>query len=269
MQEVKHWQDRVELSFDNRQIFLLFFAGAVVISLVFALGLVVGKRYNGEVARPAATDPLALLDQMGQDTNDDDLTFHEALIKDKKGAATTVKPAAENPAVLPAASSGPAIEEKGAKRAESEEIKPTMAQALSVGAASVTAKEKPAREVQPIAEKSQRSAPPELAQKKRTTEAEPARAASTTVTAVEAKAESGNGNYTLQLSSFQARTEADQFIQKLQQQGLHPHVIPTPIPGRGTWYRVRLGRFKSWEEAVQAKQNFEQKQQVIAYVMKQ
>lgn len=78
----------------------------------------------------------------------------------------------------------------------------------------------------------------------------------------------GEGAYTLQLSSFQDKTEALQFVKTLQDTGMKPYVVAAQIPGRGTWYRVRLGTFSSWEEAVEAKKTFEQNRQIIAYVAK-
>ncbi len=45
-------------------------------------------------------------------------------------------------------------------------------------------------------------------------------------------------------------------------------MTPTSIPGRGVWFRVRLGHFKSWDAALNAKQDFEKQQKLIAYVSK-
>ena len=74
--------------------------------------------------------------------------------------------------------------------------------------------------------------------------------------------------YTLQLSAFQDKAEAEEFMQKLQANGESPYLVPTQIPERGLWYRVRVGNYQNWEEAVNAKERFEREQQVIAYVAK-
>jgi cell division septation protein DedD len=55
-------------------------------------------------------------------------------------------------------------------------------------------------------------------------------------------------------------------MDKLRQAGLKPYMTSTTIPGRGVWYRVRLGHFRSWDEALAAKQSFEKQQKLIAYV---
>jgi cell division protein FtsN len=43
-------------------------------------------------------------------------------------------------------------------------------------------------------------------------------------------------------------------------------VITSEIPGKGIWYRVRLGNYGSVQEATTAKANFEKQHNVIAYV---
>jgi DedD protein len=72
--------------------------------------------------------------------------------------------------------------------------------------------------------------------------------------------------YTLQLSSFQDRVEAERFMNSLRQKGHDPQMVPTRIPNRGLWYRVRLGSYGSWQKALSAKRNFETSTKLIAYV---
>src|ERR1041384_6538628 len=63
------YKDKVEVSLDGRQIFYLFFGGAVIVGIVFVLGVLVGRRVEarGHVDKArttAATDPLAALDRL-------------------------------------------------------------------------------------------------------------------------------------------------------------------------------------------------------------
>src|SRR5258706_15132301 len=63
------YQDKIEVSLDGREIFYLFFGGAVIVGLVFVLGVMVGRRVEarGHVERAqtqAAVDPLAALDRL-------------------------------------------------------------------------------------------------------------------------------------------------------------------------------------------------------------
>ncbi|HTE52319.1 MAG TPA: hypothetical protein VK698_15810, partial [Kofleriaceae bacterium] len=81
--------EKVEVSLDGRQIFCLFCGGAVIASLVFVLGVAIGRRveareHPGSAATSGATsDPLAALDQMASDgaaaAPDQDLAFASTL----------------------------------------------------------------------------------------------------------------------------------------------------------------------------------------------
>ena len=69
-QETELFKEKIEVSLDGRQVFYLFFGGAVIASLVFVLGVMVGKRVEarshaaGASLASAATDPLAALDHV-------------------------------------------------------------------------------------------------------------------------------------------------------------------------------------------------------------
>src|SRR5262249_51553284 len=56
-----------------------------------------------------------------------------------------------------------------------------------------------------------------------------------------AKPEGKGRNFTLQLSSTQTRADANRFAARLREKGYSPTVVEAQVPGRGTWYRVRLG----------------------------
>jgi cell division septation protein DedD len=72
--------------------------------------------------------------------------------------------------------------------------------------------------------------------------------------------------YTLQVSAFKSKVEADQVMKKLQKNGYRPYVVASKLPRRGVWYRVRLGTYQSWGQAVSAKEKFEEKLDMTAYV---
>src|SRR5215469_226752 len=55
-----------------------------------------------------------------------------------------------------------------------------------------------------------------------------------------------------QTASFPNEASAKQFQDKLVQAGLPAYVVAADIPHRGKWYRVRVGKFASQEEARQA-----------------
>jgi septal ring-binding cell division protein DamX len=86
------------------------------------------------------------------------------------------------------------------------------------------------------------------------------------VSAKRAKAEPKGGGFTLQLTSTQRRADADRFAAGLRQRGYAPMVTEAQVPGRGTWYRVRLGSFSSREVAARFLTDFQRETQLAAYV---
>ena len=72
--------------------------------------------------------------------------------------------------------------------------------------------------------------------------------------------------FTLQLSSFKDRTEADAFFEKMKTAGYAAYIVEASVKNKGTWYRVRLGGYVDYDDAVTAKEKFEADQKIIAYV---
>jgi septal ring-binding cell division protein DamX len=68
--------------------------------------------------------------------------------------------------------------------------------------------------------------------------------------------------YTLQLSAFPTREEAESFAKRYD----GTFVLPTELPGKGTWFRVRCGAFTSYQEASAAKAAFEKQNKAIALI---
>jgi hypothetical protein len=65
--------------------------------------------------------------------------------------------------------------------------------------------------------------------------------------------------------SFQVRGEAEAFAKQFAAE--RPFVIEANLPEKGLWYRVRIGEFRSYKEAVDAKVAFERRYNVIALVV--
>ena len=74
--------------------------------------------------------------------------------------------------------------------------------------------------------------------------------------------------FTLQLSSFQDKHEADSFLSSLKAAGFQPYVTEAAVSGKGTFYRVRLGTYRSLEAANDAKLEFEKASKKTASVMR-
>jgi cell division septation protein DedD len=77
------------------------------------------------------------------------------------------------------------------------------------------------------------------------TPSEPATATST------AAHENNNaqGKFSLQAAAFSTESGANEFAEKLKHAGVPSYVVPADVARRGRWYRVRVGRFNSADEA--------------------
>ena len=75
----------------------------------------------------------------------------------------------------------------------------------------------------------------------------PAEAAATE--AVAADDASAKGRFSLQAAAFPTQAGADEFAERLKRAGVPSYVVPADIARRGRWFRVRVGRFNSAEDA--------------------
>jgi len=86
--------------------------------------------------------------------------------------------------------------------------------------------------------------------------------------ATDKPADKGANKFTLQLSSFQKRTEADAFADSVRDAGFAARVIEATVEGKGTFYRVRSGAYKTTDAAEDAKALFERKMNKSAIIAK-
>jgi cell division septation protein DedD len=82
------------------------------------------------------------------------------------------------------------------------------------------------------------------------------------------KPESAAGHFTLQLSAFPEKGDAEEFMRKIQGAGYRPFLVASEIPGKGVFWRVRVGDYATRQAAADAKTEFERKQRMIAYIAK-
>lgn len=281
------YKDKVEVSLDGRQIFYLFFGGAVIVGLVFVLGVMVGRRVEArshvDHARTAATaDPLAALDNL-ESGGRPRLSFQGALTGsqpvsdverqiEELAKARGQKPAAKKPDEKKPDEKK--ADEKKADEKKPEEKKADKAEAKKVDedkAAKAKGKEpaedKPVTKPDQVARKADKA---EKADKKPADEAtnpdvvtaddkKPAKKS-------EAKSED-KPRYTLQLSSFQDRGEADAFLSSVKAAGYQAYVTEAEVSGK-QYYRVRLGSYRSMDAANEAKSEVEKAIKKSASVMK-
>lgn len=269
------YKDKIEVSLDGRQIFYLFFGGAVIVGLVFVLGVMVGRRVEarGHVERAqtqAAVDPLAALDRL---EGGGGLSFQGTLRGSGDAPASDVEktigemarakePAGKKPAA-PLAEVKKSDEPKPEKKAASEDAK--------VEKRAASDETKPERKSdEPKAEKKSQPEDKKLADgDKRSSDKE-------FLAKLEAKAEKRSDSdkpiekkakYTLQLSSFQDKGEADAYLATMKSNGFSPYLTEADIDGK-KYYRIRLGNYRSVDAANDAKANVEKATKKSASVMK-
>lgn len=85
--------------------------------------------------------------------------------------------------------------------------------------------------------------------------------------APEPKAETASkGAFTLQLSATQTRDEAVKFASGLKEKGYASFIVEAAVPGKGTWYRVRMGNFPTKDAANRYLQDFRRETRMEAFV---
>jgi cell division septation protein DedD len=246
MRDLQHWKDKVELSLDGRQVFFLFFGAAVLACMLFALGVMTGRRLEARaiaLETPATEDPLAALDELGN-LEDEELSYHRTLTQDPKAARApaakpTSVPAAPKPAIAPTPASKPPMSAS----------KPVHASAPSVDDADDVKLPAP-----PIATPVSNATKPDPKKPMIADKAD--------------KEHPEAAHFTLQLSAFSAKRDADDLVHRAQAAGYKAFVVPSEVPGKGTVFRVRLGDYTNKDAALSEKTAVETKLKVTAFLAK-
>ncbi|MGE0404004.1 MAG: SPOR domain-containing protein [Kofleriaceae bacterium] len=263
--ESELYKDKVEVSLDGRQIFYLFFGGAVIIGIVFVLGVLVGRRVEarGHVDRArttAAADPLAALDRL-EDSGG--MAFRGALTGKEATAPVEKKIdqiAADKKKAEPSAKKDDAKKEEAKKdepkKEDAKKDEPKKEEAKKDEPKKEEAK-KDEKKTEKTEKTEQASAGDKPIEKPSETKREPA-----------PEPKEDKTRYTLQLSSFQDKAEAEAYLAKVKEQGYAAQITQAEVEGRGTFYRVRMGSYRSLDAATTAKTDFEKASNKSASIMK-
>ena len=305
LRDVERWREKIEVRLDNRQVFFLFFGSALVACLLFVLGVIVGKRLEsrGRALAPEVEDPLALLDKVASAprvTQTPVVDFPQALFG-KNALSLTKKPDTKPaaPALVETNKPGGGGKVEG-KSEGTVEGKVPSGKGSEIAALPSPTADKPIKgkelakldppsvaskptdgKATPVVNKAATPAPAAVEAPKTAVGNKMALVASDSTTkAAEANPTSakapvpvvgaatdgakGKVRFTLQISSFQDRAEAEAFATKIGAE--KTYIAVSEIPGKGTWYRVRVGDFASAKDAMAGKQAFEKKYGIIAYV---
>jgi len=245
MRDSHRMKEKYDLSLDSRQVVSLLVAGIVVVGAVFVLGVVVGKKLAASQRSDRAPDLLSALDQksaaLERARAAPSLTFQEELVAD---AGTAARPALRAEPPKP-----PVV-----KPAEPKADPPKVAEKKTEAAA---------RPVEPA------KAPPE---KKAEVAARPADGGSVatraTPPAAAKAADAGHpaGPWTLQIGASQNREDAERIASRLREKGYAPYIVTAEVPGKGTFYRVRMGSFSTREAAGRYLEDFRRETKSEAFV---
>ena len=234
--ESELYKDKIEVSLDGQQIFFLFFGGAVIATLVFVLGVMVGRRVEERsLAQQSelSQNPLAVLDQleMGQG-----FAFPSSL----RGEETTLGK----------------VDSRFAEEIKEQQQVQVAAKSTSASTTSV--------DDTPSADKDESKEADALSPQEAKVHTPVPDISNKPISPKEAKAKTRR--FTLQVGSFQKKDEAKDLVKSLAKDGFSAFTTEVTLNEKGTWYRVRLGHYDSYEAALEAKASFETKKQIIAYV---
>ena len=210
-------RERFTLALDGRQIAAIVVGALISLGAVFAFGMQVGQRLGlrgAGAVRPATVSDLEAVAGPPRATLGKELTFPEELPR--------AKPSPPAPPATSRSGGGEASEPATAKEEPSQEL-PTPTKAPALAPTPAPSPSAPTQE--PAKEPSPAASPPALAQ--------------------------GQGAFTLQLGASQRREEAEALARKVKSFG--PRVEEAEIPGKGRFFRIRVGRFESREAAEKAR----------------
>ncbi len=286
--ESELYKDKVEVSLDGRQIFYLFFGGAVIVGIVFVLGVLVGRRVEARghvdhARTTAAADPLAALDRLegsgGMAFRGEEATAPvekkiDQLVADKKKGEPAAKSDKKDEA-KPEKKDDAKVETKDdAKADKKDEAK---AEPKKDEAKKDEAKKDEAKKDDKVAAKDDKVAAKDdkVAAKDDKVAAKSAdKPADKPIEKPSEKSEDKPATkeektrYTLQLSSFQDKAEAEAYLAKMKEQGFQAQITQADVEGKGTFYRVRMGSYRSLDAATNAKSEFEKASSKSASIMK-
>ena len=273
--ETELYKDKIEVSLDGRQIFYLFFGGAVIVGMVFVLGVMVGRRVEarGHVERAhveATVDPLAALDRLEGGSG---LSFQGALRGSEPPVADVDKQIAEMAAAKKP--DGKIDAKKPEPKAEEPKVEAKPEAKVEKKSDDKKSDEKKSDDKKSDDKKleAKADAPKPKGEDKKSDDKK-AEGKKSEAKAddpkpepkAEAKAEKKQ-KFTLQLSSFKDKDEAEAFLDQVKAAGYTATMTKADVDGK-QFYRVRMGTYSSVDAANDAKAEFEKSAKKSALVTK-
>lgn len=256
VRDLEHIQEK-EPDEQNRRIGMVILAVLTVTSLTFAMGVVVGRAAHPTEEKPknrlVELDHIANLTVKDEQTshspprvNAEELTFPIALSEqdDRPEVAAALEAAEAEEAELKELSNAESfIPDNPAGKSSADDRLPDVLPAAT-GAGSV------------------------VKNLRKTAKYDPLVTAAIQKPTSEKQAPTGkDGEFTLQVISYQSPEPAQAFANGLRARGHQAFVISADIPGRGRFYRVRIGPFKSKWKAQIYQQKFEEAERMSTFVV--
>lgn len=260
MRDENRIREKIDLSLDNRQVVSLVIGSLVVLGVVFVLGVMVGKQLAPQ-GQAVPQDLLSTLDKAATDAGPVPLTFQQDLTKPI--TAPTVPAPSEARTAKPTERPATKVDTHPAEAKS--ELKPLEPKAEAKPEPKpVEAKAEPT----PPAPKPEQpaEAPPPAMDKKLADAFSAAKKESASKPVAVAAPPPAAGAFTVQVAASQQKDEADAVVQKLRGSGLRPYLTDVEIPGKGHWYRVRLGSFKNKADAEKYVRDLKRETGLTAFV---
>lgn len=276
MRDFDRVRDKIEIRLEPRQVVMLAGATMLFSGLLFAAGFMLGR---SRAPAPAPAQPLAVAEPTPEAPDTATRTTRASAIGEvefrfpsalgsRPGRARSERPAMKLDGEVVAARADEAA------AAKPEPAKPEPAEPEPVAKPEPAAKPEPVKP-EPAAkpDPAPRARPEPIAAAPALRPIAPARAepvaddrvdmppldeddpdaapppAPAAPAAAKATPDAPGARYTLQVKAARDKAEADAFIAELRAAGFTPHIVLADIPGKGRFYRVRVGRFASMGDA--------------------
>lgn len=245
MRDGNRLKEKIEILLDRRQVTSLAVVALLLAAGLFALGVMVGKTLASQPRAAAAQE--ALLDQLDAAVDagpgGDRLTFQDELTRKlpKLPIAPLPKPATPKPAPVAA----PMREAAAPARVAAAAV------AVAVPDAGVV---KPTSGIHALPDADDTDSGVEVAIATKLPPPPPP------------PPPPAKSFFTVQVKATQSQPEAEKYALKLRSEGYQPLVAEAEVPGKGHWYRVRVGRFDNRTQAERYLADFKRETHVEAFV---
>ncbi len=76
----------------------------------------------------------------------------------------------------------------------------------------------------------------------------------------------GKQRYSIQIASYPERNMAEEEVRRMKKRGYAAYFVTSEIPDKGTWYRVRIGRFKKKRSAERLMNKLQNQEGLTPYI---